>query len=68
MKVKLGIVITANKKDGSCVLMLTPAIFINRFCIFKEETAYCLVVHWLIFQVFIRINVPKARNESKPKQ
>ena len=68
MKVKLGILITSNRKEGSWLFMLTPAVFINRFCVYDNETAYCLVLHWLVIQIFIRINVPKARNGSKPKQ
>lgn len=59
MKVNLFADITISRSTGDWTVLLLPTIAIKREDVFRNEAAHYIIVHWLIFQVYIRIITPK---------
>ena len=59
MKVNLFADITWSRRTGDWTCLLLPTIAIKREDVFRDEAAHYIIVHWPIFQVYIRIITPK---------
>lgn len=59
MKVNLFADITWSKRTGDWTCLLLPTIAIKREDVFEDEAAHYVIVHWLVFQVHVRIITPK---------
>ena len=59
MKVNVFADITVSKRTGDWTCLLLPTIAIKREDVFNDEAAHYVILHWLIFQVYIRIITQK---------
>ena len=55
MKVNLFADITWSRSTGDWTCLLLPTIAIKRKDVFDDEAAHYVILHWLIFQVYVRI-------------
>ena len=55
MKVNVFANITWSKRTGDWTCLLLPTIAIKRADVFDDEAVHYVILHWLIFQVFVRI-------------
>lgn len=59
MKVNLFADITMSRRTGGWTCLLLPTIAIKREDVFQNEAAHYVILHWLIFQVYVRIITQK---------
>lgn len=59
MKVNLFASITKSKSTGDWTFLLLPTIAIKRKDVFDDEAVHYVILHWFIFQVYVRIITPK---------
>lgn len=59
MKVNLFADITRSRSTGDWTFLLLPTIAIKREDVFDDEAVHYVILHWLIFQVYVRIITPK---------
>ena len=59
MKINVFADITLSKSTGDWTCLLLPTIAIKREDVFRDEAAHYIIVHWLIFQVYVRIITQK---------
>ena len=59
MKVNVFADITVSKRTGDWTCLLLPTIAIKREDVLNDEAAHYVILHWLIFQVYIRIITQK---------
>lgn len=55
MKVNVFADITRSRRTGDWTCLLLPTIAIKREDVFDDEAAHYVILHWLIFQVYVRI-------------
>lgn len=55
MKVNLSTDITRSRRTGDWTCLLLPTIAIKREDVFADEAVHYIILHWLIFQVYVRI-------------
>lgn len=55
MKVNLFADITWSRRTGDWTCLLLPTIAIKREDVFNDEAVHYVILHWLVFQVYIRI-------------
>lgn len=55
MKVNLFADITWSRRTGDWTCLLFPTIAVKREDVFEDEAVHYVILHWLIFQVYIRI-------------
>ena len=59
MKIKLNTNFTWQRGSHDWICMLTPTVSIMRGDVFAAESAYWVILHWLIFRAYIRITTEK---------
>ena len=59
MKVNLIAKLTRSECTNDWTCLLLPTIAIKRSDIFTDESAHYIILHWLIFQVYVRIITKK---------
>ena len=59
MKLNLFADITWSTRTGDWTCLLLPTIAIKREDVFDDEAAHYIILHWLIFQVYVRFITPK---------
>lgn len=55
MKVNVFAGVTKSSRTGDWTSLLLPTIAIKREDVFEDEAAHYVILHWLIFQVYVRI-------------
>lgn len=55
MKVNVFASITRSSRTGDWTCLLLPTIAIKREDVFADEAVHYIILHWLIFQVYVRI-------------
>ena len=55
MKVNVCADITMSRSTGEWTCLLLPTIAIKREDVFDDEAVLYVILHWLIFQVYVRI-------------
>ena len=55
MKVNLFADITWSKSTGDWTCLMLPTIAIKRADVFADEAVHYVILHWIIFQVYVRI-------------
>ena len=59
MKINVFADITLSKSTGDWTCLLLPTIAIKREDVFDDEASHYVILHWLIFQVYVRIITQK---------
>lgn len=59
MKVNLYADITRSRRTGDWTCLLLPTIAIKREDVYDDEAVHYVILHWLIFQVYVRIITQK---------
>lgn len=59
MKVNLFTDITWPRRTGDWTRLLLPTIAIKREDMFDDEAVHYVILHWLIFRVYVRIITQK---------
>lgn len=55
MKVNVCADITMSRRTDEWTCLLLPTIAIKREDVFNDESVHYVILHWLIFQVYVRI-------------
>lgn len=64
MKVNLYAGITMSRSTGDWTCLLLPTIAIMREDVFDDEAAHYVMLHWLIFQVYVRIRTQRLVSDK----
>ena len=59
MKVNVFTDITRLRRTGDWTCLLLPTIAIKREDMFDDEAVHYVILHWLIFRVYVRIITQK---------
>ena len=55
MNVNVCADITMSRRTGEWTCLLLPTIAIKREDVFDDEAVHYVILHWLIFQVYVKI-------------
>ena len=59
MKINVFADITRSRSTGDWTCLLLPTIAIKREDMYDDEAVHYVILHWLIFQVYVRIITQK---------
>lgn len=59
MKVNVFADITRSRRPGDWTCVLLPTIAIKREDLYDDEAVHYVILHWLIFRVYVRIRTQK---------